>query len=284
MTARKPVSHCPMCNTRLDDLNDQMMGVCKNAFCRGPYFHRHKLEMEAVRKSSRKAIVERTLETHREQIDLYNAQGGGDRRLPQIALNVPSLDRSILPLPEARRQQFIDNMKRLSHEAEASMNDPSKVERIEVEFSVRGNGQIAPAPLAVINGCSTCRGFCCREGGTDAFITADFIAWQLIHDSDLTSESLLEQYLNLLPSESVEDSCVFHTSQGCQLPRNMRNNICNDFHCAGLMDVANSFQITDSILSVAISTDNEEVKRIGIMSSKTTRHEIEVSMPSPSHD
>ena len=37
-----------------------------------------------------------------------------------------------------------------------------------------------------------------------------------------------------LPAASYQESCVFHASTGCTLPREMRSAVCNTFYCHAL--------------------------------------------------
>ncbi len=275
MPARKMVTHCSECQQPLDNPLDQLMGVCQNPLCRGPYFRKVKFQAQAAAKAARQALIESTYAKWGDAIHELEGQiPGASDELPTIVMAVPSCERAIVPLPDARRQQFIEKLDQLLHDATERLQSQQNLDAMEAEYGYRKHAEVAPAPLPVVNGCTTCRGFCCWQGGTDAFLTADFLAWQLINYPDVGADVLRDRYIARLPSESNEDSCVFHAIDGCQITREMRNNICNVFHCKGLMDVAESFD--SGRKSVAVAADEGQVKRVGIMPAHGIRREIEV--------
>jgi hypothetical protein len=269
------VTHCSQCLKPLDNPLDQLMGVCQAPLCRGPYFRKRRLEAEEKRKGARRALVDSTLEKWGETIrhaerSIQNVPAD----LSMLIIAVPCSNRQIVPLPEERRQQFINHLNQLLKIAEQRLAAKENLVHLETEFAHRSGANVAPAPLAVINGCTTCRGFCCGEGGSDAFMTADFITWQLASDPNLTAVALRQRYIECLPSESNEDSCVFHAIDGCCITREMRNNICNEFHCAGLLDVVDAFDATQAFSHVAVATDGTESIRLGVMPAPGFRKEI----------
>jgi hypothetical protein len=50
---------------------------------------------------------------------------------------------------------------------------------------------------------------------------------------ELCIEELVDLYVDRLPEESFEGSCVFHGPTGCTLSRDMRSDTCNLHFCAG---------------------------------------------------
>ncbi|MGH6679555.1 MAG: hypothetical protein ACREDL_11655 [Bradyrhizobium sp.] len=82
--------------------------------------------------------------------------------------------------------------------------------------------------------CSLCKGFCCRNGGDDAFLDDQTLARTRLAEPEMTERALLQRYLDRVPSASYRDSCIFHGSRGCTLDRSMRADICNSYFCGGL--------------------------------------------------
>jgi hypothetical protein len=59
----------------------------------------------------------------------------------------------------------------------------------------------------------------------------------------LDAEEIVDHYLSRLPQQSLRGSCVFHAENGCNLPREMRSDVCNQHLCNSLVQVRN--QMTD---------------------------------------
>ncbi len=194
-----------------------------------------------------------------------------------LTVVVPSCDRPIVPLPPERRRQFIEHLDKVLAEATEILTNNDGHTAIESQFSHRTSGSARPSPLLVINGCSTCRGYCCKAGQTTALLSAEFLAWQMMGDPQATTSSLKEEYLARLPDESFNDSCVFHAADGCRLPRRLRNNICNEFHCEGLVDAADAQLENPSAPSIAIAVADGQPQRIGFAATDAPRAEVAVN-------
>lgn len=82
--------------------------------------------------------------------------------------------------------------------------------------------------------CTFCKGGCCSEGATHAFISAVTIRRRLDENPDLTPDQVLQEYLAYLPAQALENSCVNQTRHGCALPRELRSDVCNSFYCEPL--------------------------------------------------
>jgi hypothetical protein len=83
--------------------------------------------------------------------------------------------------------------------------------------------------------CTMCRGGCCAVGSDTALLTTATIRRIQVEHPETNATALVEQYLNLLPEQSMTDSCIFHTVDGCALPRSMRSDACNDYFCQPLV-------------------------------------------------
>lgn len=102
----------------------------------------------------------------------------------------------------------------------------------------------APAPMrpepagfaieVVRAACTLCRGWCCRNGGDDAFLDAPTLA-RIHHAQGLPAIATTARvYVDRVPPMGYEGSCIFHGSHGCTLDRAMRSDVCNAYFCGGL--------------------------------------------------
>ncbi len=89
--------------------------------------------------------------------------------------------------------------------------------------------------------CSVCKGGCCGIGEEHAFLKKETILGYMADHPDLEPAQLLAAYMDCLPENSFEDSCVNHTETGCTLTRDMRSHVCNDFLCGPLNQLRGLF-------------------------------------------
>jgi len=82
--------------------------------------------------------------------------------------------------------------------------------------------------------CSLCKGWCCRNGGDDAFLDDATIARVRLANPDMTERAMLNLYLRRVPSVVFRNSCIFHGKNGCTLDRSLRADVCNVYYCGGL--------------------------------------------------
>jgi hypothetical protein len=93
--------------------------------------------------------------------------------------------------------------------------------------------QATPEPVPAV--CGSCRGSCCYHGGRhSAFIDEDTIARFVAEHPDVEADRIPSAYLAHVPALHFEGSCLFHTREGCHLPRALRATLCNLYECRGL--------------------------------------------------
>lgn len=114
------------------------------------------------------------------------------------------------------------------------------------------DGMIAPETCATTSGispieadlpvlgaaCGLCGGYCCNTGGNTAWLEPATIARLLRQAPPVAENSVVENYLEHLPAISYENSCIYHAENGCSLPKNIRSNVCNQYLCRGLGELA----------------------------------------------
>ena len=82
--------------------------------------------------------------------------------------------------------------------------------------------------------CTMCRGKCCRVGENRAYLSAETMQQFMDLHPELRPRDVMAAYLAHVPTRSYRGSCLFHSETGCNLPRELRSNTCNDFYCDGL--------------------------------------------------
>jgi hypothetical protein len=82
--------------------------------------------------------------------------------------------------------------------------------------------------------CSLCKGWCCRNGGDDAFLDDATVARVRLANPEMTEHAMLSLYLRRVPPVVSRDSCIFHGKNGCTLDRSLRADVCNIYYCGGL--------------------------------------------------
>lgn len=207
--------HCTICRGQVSKKQWRQHRTCQNIQCR--YAHRAKMrvaEKEALRKESehRRRRLATAMCAVRELSDT-------DITPDQLYL-LPSNDHAFGNLPEKRRRAFRDHLLRQIGIATSMPAGPD----------VADLSQSAPNPLNAA-ACATCRGGCCTGGNTEAYVTSETIRRFMNAHTEMRPRDVLAMYLSRLPHRSYRDSCVFHTTSGCALSREMRSNTCNDFQC-----------------------------------------------------
>lgn len=138
---------------------------------------------------------------------------------------VPSSQYVLKPVPNERVTEFTAH---LSHCLETL--DTEADDRV---FKTPRKTEV-PEHLAhiAIQACTTCRGDCCKQGFMmNAFIRRTTLKRVLANVEAVTKQNLVETYVQYIPENSIQYSCIFHTDQGCNLVDELRADICGDFFC-----------------------------------------------------
>lgn len=159
----------------------------------------------------------------REHIEQTLRELGHDPTGQSIAV-LPAFDR---PLEKVRDQKKRTLAQRLERFATELRNDPRE------PTSLAPENLASPSPV-VIHACAACQGYCCNSGGEHAHLTQQTLARVLANNNDLSLEDIVRVYLEKLPAQHYKGSCLYHTDKGCHLPRHLRSDTCNHFHCTGV--------------------------------------------------
>lgn len=96
------------------------------------------------------------------------------------------------------------------------------------------------------NLCTMCKGGCCASGKEHAYLSVFSMRRFMDTNPDLIGDEILELYISHIKYESINGSCINHTSSGCALPRNLRSDICNGYYCDPLKKYHNNMMQLDS--------------------------------------
>ena len=197
---------------------------------------------------------------------------------PMPVVLVPANTRGLVPLPAAARDGFRAHLATVITEAfgrplrdnTAPMSAQEAGERDDAGETLSRDPGL-PAHM-VQGGCATCRGNCCTSGGTRAFLTADAVhrvrAQQVtLGERAPAPAAVMALYVEALPAEHYDGSCVFHGRQGCALPRQLRSNLCNRYQCGELTQLSRALQATGAtraFVGAATGSRLERMATIGI--------------------
>ena len=206
-----------------------------------------------------------SMDETRQQLEAHRAVGD------KLVLVVPSYQMPLVPQSAERVDRFRQNLERAMSSAVAGETDVTPV----VGPSEPVERHTDDPRLVVINACMTCRGACCEHGGDEAYLDAKFLASRLANEPEREPASIVAEYLDQIPEQSIAGSCVFHGQQGCVLSRETRSRTCNEFLCYPLQEHE---QKSDSAVngSVAVAKHRGKFQRAAWMEPDGSRVEIEL--------
>jgi len=234
LVARDDVSRCRVCRVPLPP-NAASGELCDDGICRGVLSIRRREEIQQQRRAEFERQKRLAEERRREQAA---AEEISDPEGYQLMV-IPHFAGRLTPLPARRREEIRQHLTDLVEELQAEDEE----ERGSAEESPHHNVEnpwpdVGPAGEALTAAvCAHCRGFCCQQGGTHAFLSVQTLRTLLKRRPELTSEDLVEAYLAHLPEVSYEGSCVFHGEAGCTLPSEMRAATCGLYFCWGQQEM-----------------------------------------------
>ena len=94
--------------------------------------------------------------------------------------------------------------------------------------------------------CGTCGGQCCNQGGDHAFLDNKKFLEIFRGRPEATPEGIVAEYMDRIPEESFENSCIFHRIDGCSLSREQRSGICNRYLCPSLLSLRDGVRADSS--------------------------------------
>lgn len=197
---------CAVCDSPLSFHQQWAGDICDDWRCRWARLDR---EMEAHRQEAARALGEREPELYR-------------------ALVVPHRPGTIENLPAKRRADHLEFLNKL-------VKKVTQGEVCDEEPCTEPGESDADFPAAIAAAvCTLCGGACCHRGGDQAFLDTATIERFMASSRKTEPSNIASTYAVHLPARSFAGSCVYHTIDGCALPRSMRGDICNAYRCSGL--------------------------------------------------
>jgi len=190
----------------------------------------------------------------------------GDAAAEEPMVLLPANTKRLVPLPERRRRRFREYFTRSLSLAAARNAGLGGRTGAPEEPDRRSCSAEVPATLAMLgSACAVCRGYCCAQGGDHAFQRPEVVRAYLLQHPELRPRDVLNAYLDHLPRLSYQDSCVFHTRHGCNLPAHMRSQTCHDYLCHGLQDLARAQQGEAAVQVFAAAVEAETPVRAALI-------------------
>ncbi len=229
-----PARRCWACDAPIDPHQAiEHAGVCTRIECR-------------IARRRQAGVEDRRIESERRERALRRLhEHGVDPETESWSLTPANPAVTVPLLPELRR----DFLRHLDRTVEESLADgvwqrSPREGRRERPLACPAPGPEESRALAV--GCAACRGWCCRQGGTHAFLDRHTIERVRRDRPDFSPEDVTRHYASYLGTEHMEGGCVFQSETGCRLPREMRSDACNRHLCEDLLAVLGRWRSSTS--------------------------------------
>jgi hypothetical protein len=210
------------------------------------------------------AQLEQQIQSHR--LDAARALGETNPEAYRT-LVVPHRLRSIEELPAQRRRAHLQFLAKLVVEA---LQDRKPSQAPGTEES-QESGVRAPIALAAAV-CTVCAGACCHRGGDQAFLDAAAVMRFMAANHDPAPSGVVRVYAAHLPELSFAGSCVYHTLDGCTLPRSLRASICNNYRCRGLKQAEYWARNDGTTCVYVVVRHDNRIKRAAFVRMHDIRH------------
>lgn len=198
------------------------------------------------------------------------AFAGGIMDVDSAALTiVPANLSAVVAFDSERRESFEAHLRELA----GQLSPEGRSVRVSPQADRRAQAEIVER-AAFGAACELCRGGCCQSGAANqAFIDGPMLELYLERHPKASADSVIDAYLEFLPDQAVEGSCLYHGDQGCTLPRQMRHHICNITRCSALRDLDQAEQAgRTTAVAITLSPDRKTVT--GLATITPTRTEV----------
>lgn len=244
---------CPICNKQINVHQQINPGHCGAMACNLEHAAQVGLRREA---EQRKALQDRVDAALLRESATLEAAADRLETEPHAVLvaAVPFLNKPVVPLPQDVRETFADHIQNIVAAAfedvsMAPQDAPHDPPLLKV-----------PTPIETA-GCTACQGYCCRLGrNSSAFLNKSKIENLIRANPALSMPQVIDRYVTAIPKKSVQDSCVYHSAQGCALPRDWRSDACNTYRCDQLVTMANRALEGDDLPFAILGVSESESK------------------------
>jgi len=110
--------------------------------------------------------------------------------------------------------------------------------------------------------CGACEGYCCHHGATrHAFLDRRALETYVVRHPEVPAGQVVSRFIEWVPPQHGDGSCLYHTERGCNLPRDMRAAICNEYECKGLRETRDLFAKTGAARVFVVSRVDRRIQR-----------------------
>ena len=228
---QRPTKPCMLCGAPTPLAVWRLLQICSRPQCR--LTRAAQLRARRQREREQRAGLQRRLRIVAAKTRKRCAvQQRIDRPKEFQLIVLPANTAPLTPLPAARRRQFARGLWRLARRALAQSSEPPQV--VPAPADVKPEAAALPV---LATACAVCRGSCCQNGGTHAYLIEHTIQRYLDRHPGSTARDVVAAYWQHLPQQTYAGSCVFHTAIGCALPGEMRSDSCHAFLCESLIEL-----------------------------------------------
>lgn len=248
--------NCTICSETVTHPRPAETIICSKAVCRQTAFRQEAQARHQNEHREHRDEHQRQLAAVRDDLA---ASGRSRDEVHDFAVGiVPFMDREVVPADRARQADFLENLRSFLEE----VLDPD-YENQDVRVGY-GAAEMEDVRIAA---CTACRGLCCNQAETHAFLHPKNLERLIDRDNAIAFEEAMAFYKSYLPDESVRDSCVFHTPLGCALPREHRSQTCNSWRCPKLCAIetfATSVEGETLLLAAVLDDELRNVQTVEV--------------------
>jgi hypothetical protein len=212
------------------------------------------------RQQEKAADVKRVALKYRDEVSVR--LGADDPASLRISI-IPNYHQPVVELPRKRRAEFRAHLTAVLARAFEGKFDAADVADLEAELWHHTQSE-SDIP-AVGAACAVCTGFCCREGGTRAYLDVGVIRSYMARHPGMRLREVLRAYLEKLPNATFNGSCVYHGPGGCGLPREMRSSVCNTYYCDGMKGLRNEIASEGPKTVLLLAVEDREVLKSAVI-------------------
>ncbi len=227
----RDIHRCIICGTSIPGRQAPWKTICGGWKCRITHT---KMQRDARRKQD-EPLVRRYLRSIDRATRLRNAKApllGVPTPETYRPIITPVNERPIVLLPRKRRYRFLKRLIRLVQE---TVHDE--------EHEPRPWEDLQPSLPILAAACANCEGKCCGRGGTRAYLDGNAIRRFALSHPGAEARFIINAYLLRLPQMTYRGSCVFHSANGCGLPRTMRSTTCLNTDCGGIVELRQRIEL-----------------------------------------
>lgn len=250
---------CCVCNKEISRRQARLFKTCDDWKCRCQFnrdLQQHAHEQEAKFAERHQAFWD-SLSRKRETLAEQDSVAESSTYLPVC---VPTFDKDLVPVDEERRSELLAHLQTLATDLMGE-TDASEQKASTNDEQVADQRNLDQQDHLLSIACATCGGYCCQDGGNRGYIDAKTFRRYANSRRESEPDQVVAEYLDRVPDSSYQDSCIFHGSRGCVLPREMRSDLCNNFECYGLKQVRELIEERKTNRCFIAATQNETLRR-----------------------